>query len=98
MACFGSNSSSREDEGKRLLQQSFPASPSKVDMLHHPKVKFDLPASYRFFPSDDEMILDFFLNKIMGYELLDIISLIDLYCYDPPLLPKSKCFLSSSLG
>ncbi|XVE62254.1 hypothetical protein DITRI_Ditri06bG0103400 [Diplodiscus trichospermus] len=75
MASFGSNSSSREDEGKRFLEQSFPTSPSKLDMLHHPEVKFDLPASYRFFRSDDEMILDFLLNKNKGYELpLDLIS------------------------
>ncbi|XVE62258.1 hypothetical protein DITRI_Ditri06bG0103800 [Diplodiscus trichospermus] len=99
MSSFGSNSSNREDEGKRLLEQSFPAWPSKLDMLHHLEVKFDLPAGYRFFPSDDEMILDFLLNKIMGYELpLDIISQIDLYTSDPPLLIMSKCFLSSSLG
>ncbi|XVE62256.1 hypothetical protein DITRI_Ditri06bG0103600 [Diplodiscus trichospermus] len=79
MASFSSNSSSREDEGKRSLEQSFSTSPSKLDMLHHPEVKFDLPASYRFFPYDNEMILDFLLNKNKGYELpLDIISQIDL--------------------
>ncbi|XVE62257.1 hypothetical protein DITRI_Ditri06bG0103700 [Diplodiscus trichospermus] len=79
MASFGSNSSSREDEGKRFLEQKFPTSPSNLDMLHPPEVKFELPTSYRFFPFDDEMILDFLLNKNNGYELpLDIISQIDL--------------------
>ncbi|XWS58761.1 hypothetical protein CRYUN_Cryun08bG0061800 [Craigia yunnanensis] len=54
-------------------------------------VKFGLPTGYRFCPPDDLLIMDYLMNKIMGYKLpADMINEIDLYAFDPPLLPMSE--------
>ena len=60
---------------------------------NYQEVKFGVPTGYRFCPPDDLLIMDYLMSKIMGYKLpVDMITEIDLYAYDPPLLPKSKCF------
>ena len=65
---------------------------------NYQEVKFGVPTGYRFCPPDDLLIMDYLMSKIMGYKLpVDMITEIDLYAYDPPLLPKSKWFFFSFL-
>ena len=48
---------------------------------------------YKFRPSDDVLLMDYLMNKIMGYELpVDLIEEIDLYAYDAHELPMSNFF------
>ncbi|XWS65086.1 hypothetical protein CRYUN_Cryun05aG0060600 [Craigia yunnanensis] len=94
MASFSSNSA-KEEEAKRIFEQKFPSSPSELERLY-PEVKLGLAPGYRFSPSDDQLIMDYLMNKNMGYKLpADIINEVDLYAYDPPLLlPMSGFFFN----
>ncbi|XP_022719975.1 NAC transcription factor 29-like [Durio zibethinus] len=49
-----------------------------------------LPIGYRFVPGDHELILEYLMNKIMGFQLpTNIIKDIDFYDFDPHEFPTS---------
>ncbi|PRQ40670.1 putative transcription factor NAM family [Rosa chinensis] len=61
---------------------------SKVDVGKKEK-ELKLPTGYRFSPDDDELVLFYLVNKILGRTLpiTDVIKEIDLYENDPDQLP-----------
>ncbi|XWS58754.1 hypothetical protein CRYUN_Cryun08bG0061100 [Craigia yunnanensis] len=58
-----------------------------------------LPIGYRFVPHDHELILEYLMNKIMGFQLpSNIIKDIDFYDLDPHEFPTKKANCLRDLG
>lgn len=57
-----------------------------------PLSQLSLPPGFRFFPTDEELLVQYLCRKVAGHHFsLQIIGDIDLYKFDPWVLP-SKIF------
>ncbi|KAE9590650.1 hypothetical protein Lal_00023412 [Lupinus albus] len=55
--------------------------------------KLNLPPGFRFYPTDEELLVQYLYRKVAGhYFSLQIIAEIDLYKYDPWILPSKAIF------
>ncbi|XP_076896291.1 NAC domain-containing protein JA2L-like [Bidens hawaiensis] len=58
-----------------------------------PMTQLSLPPGFRFFPTDEELLVQYLCRKVAGHDFtLQIIADIDLYKYDPWELPKKAMF------
>ncbi|KAE9592923.1 hypothetical protein Lal_00029320 [Lupinus albus] len=58
-----------------------------------PLVQLSLPAGFRFFPTDEELLVQYLCRKVAGHHFsLPIIAEIDLYKFDPWVLPGKALF------
>ncbi|GMH05659.1 hypothetical protein Nepgr_007499 [Nepenthes gracilis] len=58
-----------------------------------PLAQLSLPPGFRFFPTDEELLVQYLCRKIAGYHFsLQIIGEIDLYKFDPWVLPSKAIF------
>lgn len=64
---------------------------SKID-VGKKEEELKLPTGYRFSPDDDELVLFYLVNKILGrtQPITDVIKEIDLFEHDPDQLPLGK--------
>jgi len=64
-----------------------------------PLSQLSLPPGFRFFPTDEELLVQYLCRKVAGHHFsLPIIAEIDLYKFDPWVLPGnylSPMFISS---
>lgn len=57
-----------------------------------PLTQLSLPPGFRFYPTDEELLVQYLCRKVAGHDFsLPIIAEIDLYKFDPWVLP-SKFF------
>ncbi|XP_057963964.1 NAC domain-containing protein JA2L-like [Malania oleifera] len=58
-----------------------------------PLSQLSLPPGFRFYPTDEELLVQYLCRKVAGHHFsLQIIAEIDLYKYDPWLLPSKAIF------
>lgn len=59
-----------------------------------PLAQLSLPPGFRFYPTDEELLVQYLCRKVAGYHFsLQVIGDIDLYKFDPWDLPsKQTCF------
>ncbi|KAL3733711.1 hypothetical protein ACJRO7_023128 [Eucalyptus globulus] len=58
-----------------------------------PLAQLSLPPGFRFYPTDEELLVQYLCRKVAGYEFsLEIIGEIDLYKFDPWVLPSKAMF------
>ncbi|XP_057453713.1 NAC domain-containing protein 72-like [Lotus japonicus] len=58
-----------------------------------PLAQLSLPPGFRFFPTDEELLVQYLCRKVAGYHFsLPIIAEIDLYKFDPWVLPGKAIF------
>lgn len=64
-----------------------------------PLAQLSLPPGFRFYPTDEELLVQYLCRKVAGYHFsLQVIGDIDLYKFDPWDLPsKHTCFYISTL-
>ncbi|XP_050368391.1 LOW QUALITY PROTEIN: NAC domain-containing protein 72-like [Argentina anserina] len=55
--------------------------------------QLSLPPGFRFYPTDEELLVQYLCRKVAGYQFnLQIIAEIDLYKFDPWVLPSKAIF------
>lgn len=58
-----------------------------------PLSQLSLPPGFRFYPTDEELLVQYLCRKVAGYQFnLQIIGEIDLYKFDPWVLPSKAIF------
>ncbi|GAA0162111.1 DNA-binding transcription factor [Lithospermum erythrorhizon] len=58
-----------------------------------PLAQLSLPPGFRFFPTDEELLVQYLCKKVAGHHFsLEIIGEIDLYKFDPWVLPSKAMF------
>ncbi|XP_009334627.3 NAC domain-containing protein 72 [Pyrus x bretschneideri] len=58
-----------------------------------PLSQLSLPPGFRFYPTDEELLVQYLCRKVAGYQFnLQIIAEIDLYKFDPWVLPSKAIF------
>ncbi|KAI3849505.1 hypothetical protein MKX03_021491 [Papaver bracteatum] len=58
-----------------------------------PVTQLSLPPGFRFYPTDEELLVQYLCRKVAGYNFkLNIIGEIDLYKFDPWVLPSKAIF------
>ncbi|KAL7216844.1 hypothetical protein ACSBR1_028713 [Camellia fascicularis] len=58
-----------------------------------PLSQLSLPPGFRFYPTDEELLVQYLCRKVAGYHFsLQIIAEIDLYKFDPWVLPSKAIF------
>lgn len=58
-----------------------------------PVSQLSLPPGFRFYPTDEELLVQYLCRKVAGYNFkLNIIGEIDLYKFDPWVLPSKAIF------
>nr|QMV47911.1 NAC transcription factor [Litchi chinensis]UKF18671.1 NAC transcription factor [Litchi chinensis] len=58
-----------------------------------PLLQLNLPPGFRFYPTDEELLVQYLCRKVAGHHFsLEIIAEIDLYKFDPWLLPSKAIF------
>nr|AIM47115.1 putative NAC transcription factor [Suaeda liaotungensis] len=58
-----------------------------------PLAQLSLPPGFRFFPTDEELLVQYLCRKVAGHQFsLQIIAEIDLYKFDPWVLPSKAMF------
>nr|WLO57532.1 transcription factor NAC 721089 [Lonicera caerulea] len=58
-----------------------------------PLSQLSLPPGFRFYPTDEELLVQYLCRKIAGHHFnLQVIGDIDLYKFDPWVLPSKICF------
>ncbi|KFK35760.1 hypothetical protein AALP_AA4G032800 [Arabis alpina] len=58
-----------------------------------PLAQLSLPPGFRFFPTDEELMVQYLCRKAAGYDFsLQLIAEIDLYKFDPWVLPNKAIF------
>ncbi|XP_068310697.1 NAC domain-containing protein 72-like [Pyrus communis] len=58
-----------------------------------PLSQLSLPPGFRFYPTDEELLVQYLCRKVAGYQFnLQIIAEIDLYKFDPWVLPSKALF------
>lgn len=58
-----------------------------------PLAQLSLPPGFRFYPTDEELLVQYLCKKVAGHEFsLEIIGEIDLYKFDPWVLPSKAMF------
>ncbi|XP_020208087.1 NAC domain-containing protein 72 [Cajanus cajan] len=58
-----------------------------------PLVQLSLPPGFRFFPTDEELLVQYLCRKVAGHHFsLPIIAEVDLYKFDPWVLPGKAVF------
>ncbi|CAL1352812.1 unnamed protein product [Linum trigynum] len=58
-----------------------------------PLAQLNLPPGFRFYPTDEELLVQYLCRKVAGHPFsLQIIGEIDLYKYDPWVLPEKAMF------
>ncbi|CAN4104157.1 unnamed protein product [Withania somnifera] len=58
-----------------------------------PLIHLSLPPGFRFYPTDEELLVQYLCRKVAGNDFdLQIIAEIDLYKYDPWVLPSKAIF------
>ena len=58
-----------------------------------PMTQLSLPPGFRFYPTDEELLVQYLCRKVAGYDFsLQIIADIDLYKFDPWVLPSKYSF------
>ncbi|KAE8731747.1 NAC domain-containing protein 55 [Hibiscus syriacus] len=58
-----------------------------------PLVQLSLPPGFRFYPTDEELLVQYLCRKVAGHHFsLQIIGEIDLYKFDPWVLPSKALF------
>lgn len=58
-----------------------------------PMTQLSLPPGFRFYPTDEELLVQYLCRKVAGYDFsLQIIADIDLYKFDPWVLPSKAMF------
>lgn len=56
-----------------------------------PLSQLSLPPGFRFYPTDEELLVQYLCRKVAGYQFsLQIIAEIDLYKFDPWVLPSKS--------
>lgn len=56
-----------------------------------PLAQLSLPPGFRFYPTDEELLVQYLCRKVAGYHFsLQIIGDIDLYKFDPWDLPSKQ--------
>ncbi|RZC43893.1 hypothetical protein C5167_036833 [Papaver somniferum] len=59
----------------------------------NPVSQLSLPPGFRFYPTDEELLVQYLCRKVAGYNFkLNIIGEIDLYKFDPWVLPSKAIF------
>ena len=60
-----------------------------------PLAQLSLPPGFRFYPTDEELLVQYLCRKVAGHDFsLQIIAEIDLYKFDPWVLPSKFIFQS----
>lgn len=60
-----------------------------------PLSQLSLPPGFRFYPTDEELLVQYLCRKVAGHHFsLQIIGDIDLYKFDPWVLPSKSYFLA----
>lgn len=63
-----------------------------------PLSQLSLPPGFRFFPTDEELLVQYLCRKVAGHHFsLPIIAEIDLYKFDPWVLPGNKLSFITNL-
>lgn len=58
-----------------------------------PLLQLSLPPGFRFYPTDEELLVQYLCKKVAGHDFpLQIIGEIDLYKFDPWVLPSKSLF------
>ncbi|KAL1202502.1 NAC domain-containing protein 55 [Cardamine amara subsp. amara] len=58
-----------------------------------PLAQLSLPPGFRFYPTDEELMVEYLCRKAAGYDFsLQLIAEIDLYKFDPWILPSKALF------
>ncbi|XP_010278292.1 PREDICTED: NAC domain-containing protein 72-like [Nelumbo nucifera] len=58
-----------------------------------PASQLALPPGFRFYPTDEELLVHYLCRKVAGHDFsLDIIGEVDLYKFDPWILPSKATF------
>ncbi|XP_021726068.1 NAC domain-containing protein 72-like [Chenopodium quinoa] len=58
-----------------------------------PLAQLSLPPGFRFYPTDEELLVQYLCRKVAGHQFsLQIIAEIDLYKFDPWILPSKAMF------
>ncbi|XP_050220532.1 NAC domain-containing protein JA2L-like [Mercurialis annua] len=58
-----------------------------------PLTQLSLPPGFRFYPTDEELLVQYLCRKVAGHQFsLEIIGEIDLYKFDPWVLPSKAIF------
>jgi len=56
-----------------------------------PLAQLSLPPGFRFYPTDEELLVQYLCRKVAGHHFsLPIIAEVDLYKFDPWVLPGNK--------
>lgn len=60
-----------------------------------PTTQLSLPPGFRFYPTDEELMVQYLCRKVAGNDFpLQIIGDVDLYKFDPWELPSKCCDLT----
>lgn len=63
-----------------------------------PLLQLSLPPGFRFYPTDEELLVQYLCKKVAGHDFpLQIIGEIDLYKFDPWVLPSKFLVLYNLL-
>uniref|UniRef100_A0A0V0HAN8 Putative ovule protein n=1 Tax=Solanum chacoense TaxID=4108 RepID=A0A0V0HAN8_SOLCH len=63
-----------------------------------PLLQLSLPPGFRFYPTDEELLVQYLCKKVAGHDFpLQIIGEIDLYKFDPWVLPSKFLVLFNLL-
>ncbi|KAF6163173.1 hypothetical protein GIB67_025037 [Kingdonia uniflora] len=64
-----------------------------AEKLNDPVLQLSLPPGFRFYPTDEELLVQYLCRKIAGQNFsLQVIGDIDLYKFDPWILPSKAIF------
>jgi len=63
-----------------------------------PLTQLSLPPGFRFYPTDEELMVQYLCRKAAGYDFsLQLIAEIDLYKFDPWVLPSKYILIETLL-